>query len=760
MSQVDLVILILAVALPLLWWFRESLPFIGGKPKTAADAALKRGGAGADEEGDPRDFVGKMERGNKKCAVFYGSQTGTAEEFSIRLAKEAKSRFGVSSLVCDPEEYEFRNLDQIPEDKAVVFVMATYGEGEPTDNAQQLMEFLEEEEPEFSNGSTLENLNYVVFGLGNKTYEHYNAVARKLDERLTALGAKRIGERGEGDDDKALEEDYLAWKDDMWVAFAERLGVEEGGAGDVADFEVTEVGEDVPANKIFHGELSPRALVAAASGTTTPVGSYDSKNPYPAPVHTARELFEVGADRNCVHIEFDTTGTPITYQHGDHVGVWPSNPDVETERMLSILGLQDKRTQAITVESLDPALAKVPFPVPATYEAIFRHYLDISATASRQTVAFLARYAPNEAAKEKLTRWGSDRDIYAAEVDGARLTLGEVLQAAAGDKLTDNSNVTKWDIPFDRIISVIPRLQPRYYSISSSSKMHPHSIHVTAVVLKYESKPSLAHESQPRWVYGLSTNFIQNIKLASDQTKSGDNLAVTNGHANGNANGHVKVGGLAGGVAGIELDGMPTYKISGPRDFHFRDNIYRVPVHVRRSTFRLPTSPKVPIIMIGPGTGVAPFRGFVQERVVLAQRAKEKNGPDALKDWAPMFLFYGCRRADEDFLYKDEWPKYQVELDGKLQMQVAFSRGPERKPDGSKIYVQDLIWAARKELAPLILERRAYVYICGDAKNMAREVEARIAQMLGDAKGGSEAEGAKELKLLKERNRLLLDTWS
>ncbi|EKD01377.1 NADPH--cytochrome reductase [Trichosporon asahii var. asahii CBS 8904] len=171
---------------------------------------------------------------NKKCAVFYGSQTGTAEEFSIRLAKEAKSRFGVSSLVCDPEEYEFRNLDQIPEDKAVVFVMATYGEGEPTDNAQQLMEFLEEEEPEFSNGSTLENLNYVVFGLGNKTYEHYNAVARKLDERLTALGAKRIGERGEGDDDKALEEDYLAWKDDMWVAFAERLGVEEGGAGGFA----------------------------------------------------------------------------------------------------------------------------------------------------------------------------------------------------------------------------------------------------------------------------------------------------------------------------------------------------------------------------------------------------------------------------------------------------------------------------------------------------------------------------------------------
>lgn len=64
MSQVDLVILFLTIALPLLWYFRESLPIIGSKPRNAADAAgLKRGGASADDEGDPRDFVGKMERG-------------------------------------------------------------------------------------------------------------------------------------------------------------------------------------------------------------------------------------------------------------------------------------------------------------------------------------------------------------------------------------------------------------------------------------------------------------------------------------------------------------------------------------------------------------------------------------------------------------------------------------------------------------------------------------------------------------------------
>ncbi len=131
-----------------------------------------------------------------------------------------------------------------------------------------------------------------------------------------------------------------------------------------------------------------------------------------------------------------------------------------------------------------------------------------------------------------------------------------------------------------------------------------------------------------------------------------------------------------------------------------------------------------------------------------------------------MYLFYGCRRSDEDFLYKDEWPKYIDELQNKLNMQVAFSR-ESTKADGSeaftqlvstadgpgKVYVQDLLWDNRAELAPLILEKRAYIYICGDAKSMSKAVEDKLIRMLAEAKGGSpEVEGVKELKLLKDRN--------
>lgn len=397
--------------------------------------------------------------------------------------------------------------------------------------------------------------------VGNSTYEHFCAIGRIIDERLAALGAKRVGERGEGDDDKSMEEDYLAWKDGMWDSVQKELGWEEGAGGDVADFEVEEVSA-VDEAKLFLGELSQRAL----SGTR---GVYDAKNPYAAPLIQSRELFEDG-ERNCIFAEFDISDSGIRYQTGDHVGVWPLNPDLEVERFLRILNLSDKRDQPIDVKSLDPALAKVPFPVPTTYDTVLRHYLDISAHASRQTVGSFAKFAPSDSARQMLEKLGSDKDYFHTAVGEKCLKISEVLAFAAGDSLgsdPSSTNYTTWNIPFDRIISGVPRLQPRYYSISSSPKLHPTSIHVTAVVLKYEPQPGANH------VYGVGTNYLLNLKTAAAQ-----------------------------GAKGLREEGAPVYRIEGPRNKYKKGEHFCAPIHVRRSNFRLPTSPKIPIIMIGPGT--------------------------------------------------------------------------------------------------------------------------------------------------------------
>jgi NADPH-ferrihemoprotein reductase len=273
-------------------------------------------------------------------------------------------------------------------------------------------------------------------------------------------------------------------------------------------------------------------------------------------------------------VELNIEGSGITYQHGDHVGVWPSNPDLEVERLLCALGLSEKRDTVIGIESLDPALAKVPFPVPTTYATVLRHYIDISAVAGRQILGVLAKFGPTPSAESYLRNLNTHKEEYHAAVAEGCLKLGELLQLAAGDDIRatpTTANTTAWKIPFDIIVSSIPRLQPRFYSISSSPKLNPNSIHVTCVVLKYDSAGS---QIPPRSIFGVGSNFLLNLKYAANgETVAQNNAAL-----------------------------FPSYAIEGPRGAHHDGSIYKVPVHVRRSTFRLPTNPKSPIIMIGPGT--------------------------------------------------------------------------------------------------------------------------------------------------------------
>ena len=211
-----------------------------------------------EDDGDGAHFVERLQQQKKRIIIFFGSQTGTAEEYAVRIAREIKSRYGTSPMVVDPESEEMDKLDLLPEDCVAVFVMATYGEGDPTDNAVGMTEFLMSDDVAFQNGSTLENLHYVAFGLGNSTYEYFNEAIRRLDKRLQELGAHRIGERGEGDDEKGLEDDYMLWKDPMFEELAAYLGLEEGATGDLSDFAVTEL--DEAPSKLYEGEYHPRGL--------------------------------------------------------------------------------------------------------------------------------------------------------------------------------------------------------------------------------------------------------------------------------------------------------------------------------------------------------------------------------------------------------------------------------------------------------------------------------------------------------------------
>ncbi|KAI9287299.1 hypothetical protein BC943DRAFT_358554 [Umbelopsis sp. AD052] len=679
------------------WFARKQLfsRFSGASDsKSAASTATKTAPPIKRKE---RNFVKVMQDQGRRVIFFYGSQTGTAEDYAARMAKECSQNYGISAMTADIEDYDLTYLDTMPEDCLAFFVLATYGEGEPTDNAVEFWDHLTGDDVVFSEGNEeekpLKNLRYVVFGLGNKTYEHYNAVARQIDQKLTALGATRIGERGEGDDDGSLEEDFLAWQENMWPAFCEALGVDESNVDKerTAVFSVEEL-ETVDEESVYHGELGEKSQ-----------RHYDAKKPFPAKV-TMHDLFS-NSDRHCLHVDIDISESPFKYLTGDHVAIWPTNSEVEVQRLAGVLGMAEKLDTIVMVKAVDDtASKKYPFPVPSSYRSIFRHYLDINVAPTRPLLASIAQFAPSEQGKAFLERLSKDKEEYKQVVADACRNLAEVLQLADGQAGAFSS------IPFDYIVEGISRLQPRYYSISSSAMESPSVISATAVTLAYNPT-----STPDRTVWGVGTNYLWALHQAT--YKDSDK-----------------------GVY------HPEYYVKGPRDAYFTDNVPRVPIHVRKSNFKLPRNPSVPVIMVGPGTGVAPFRGFVHERAFQKGHGKPVG---------TTLLFYGCRRSDEDFLYRDEWPGLFETLGGESRIITAFSR-----EGAEKVYVQHRLRENAQQVWDLIDKQGAYIYVCGDAKHMAKDVQSSFIEF-AQTYGGKDADQAEQyVKSLRSKGRYQEDVWS
>lgn len=550
----------------------------------------------AAKSGKSRNIVQRLDDAGKNCVVFYGSQTGTAEDYASRLAKEGSQRFGLKTMTADLEEFDFDNMDQFPEDKLAVFVLATYGEGEPTDNAVEFYDFVSGEDVSFSekggaDNQPLASLSYVAFGLGNNTYEHYNSMVKNVTKSLDRLGAKRIGEAGEGDDGAGtMEEDYLAWKEPMWAAVADAFNLEEREAVYEPNFEVTEKEDMSPEDStVYLGEPNRNHLQSGGKGP------HNANNPYIAPIAESHEIFK-DKERNCLHLEVDISGSKLSYTAGDHIAVWPTNPGREVDRFLDVVGLKDKRHTVIAVKGLD-ATAKVPFPSPTTYDAVVRYHMEICAPVSRQFVATIAQFAPDENAKKEISDIGNDKDTFGEKVAKRHFNIAQFLESTGH----------KWDkIPFSLFIESLNKIQPRYYSISSSSHVQKTKVAITATVV------SDAVDGEQHVVKGVATNYLLALKRKQNDESEPD------------------PSGLA-------------YEITGPRRKY--DGVH-IPVHIRHSNFKLPSDPEKPIIMVGPGAGVAPFRGFIQERAQLA-----KDGEKVGKT----ILFFGCRKEKEDFIYRAEF---------------------------------------------------------------------------------------------------------
>jgi len=166
-------------------------------------------------------------------------------------------------------------------------------------------------------------------------------------------------------------------------------------------------------------------------------------------------------------------------------------------------------------------------------------------------------------------------------------------------------------------------------------------------------------------------------------------------------------------------------------------------VRETKAGFRLPEDPRKPIIMIGPGTGLAPFRGFLQARAGLMKRGEALG---------PAMLFFGCRHPEQDYLYADELAASETE--GIVELFVAFSRA-----DGPKTYVQHLL-AAQKPRVWELIEQGAVIFVCGDGSKMEPDVKATLVQIHRDCTGADADAGERWIADLGAQNRYVLDVWA
>ena len=198
---------------------------------------------------------------------------------------------------------------------------------------------------------------------------------------------------------------------------------------------------------------------------------------------------------------------------------------------------------------------------------------------------------------------------------------------------------------------------------------------------------------------------------------------------------HLLVGAVRWNSHGKARKGVASIYLGGRRRMGDTAKIYVKP----NRHYRLPVDDTRPIIMIGAGTGVAPYRAFVEERVETGAKG-------------PSWLFFGERNYTFDFLYQLEWQDYLAS--GALtRIDVAFSRD---QPE--KIYVQQRLWQRRAELRKWI-EDGAHLYVCGDEKGMARDVDQMLVKILGEPVNGDAEAGRAKLKELTKAGRYQRDVY-
>lgn len=571
--------------------------------------------------------------------VLFGSNLGATESFAREIAQAGELN-GFATTLAPLDDF----TANLPTKGAVVIASASYN-GAPPDNAAKFASWLKS-----APAGTAKGVSYAVFGCGNRDWAStFQAVPRLIDERLEALGAKRIASRGEADAREDLDGQFHSWFEALWPAVGKALAI---------DINFTAPADAEPLYKVETVESVATNPVANQTGAI------------PMRVLANRELQSADSGRSTRHIEI-ALPAGVSYRPGDHLCIVPPNSSETTARAMARFGFSDEHH--IRISATGGRRSPFPKDSAVSVRRIAELYGELQSVASRSDVARLAKHTRCPATKPKLEALAAPAadgaDLYRSEVFSKRKSVIDLLDEFPAAEL-----------PFNVFLEMIPWMAPRYYSIASSPKRDPGRCAITVGVVEGEARSGRGRYR------GVCSNF------------------------------------LAGAQPG--------------------DTIFAV-VKETQAAFRLPDDPSRPIVMIGPGTGLAPFRGFIEERAAL------REGGERL---GRALLFFGCRHPEQDYLYADELKAAAAR--GLIDLHVAFSRYNEER-----VYVQDLIRRERSALWPLI-EDGAVIYVCGDGARMEPDLRRALAALYAEETDAEPEAGEAFVERLASEGRYNLDVWA
>ncbi|CAJ1010004.1 putative Flavodoxin/FAD binding domain/Oxidoreductase NAD-binding domain containing protein [Leishmania naiffi] len=617
----------------------------GGAASTTANPTRK------EESGTPSPTTaallsgsGSVDKVQKEVTVLFGSQTGTAEMFAKTLTREG-AKLGVPIRVLDVDGYETYNME---DERLIILICATYGEGESTDTMKGFHDWMMDECR--SPGEELANVKYAVFGLGDRQYKYFCEEGIVMDRRFEELGAQRIFGLGCGDSGNGqLEEQFDEWCRDLWPAVGRALNI------------TIKQNSEEPVEPQCRMKYWENAEESLPFPKTTSVLEPTQRLPMWVPVIRNEELLHKAEGYSTRAIDFSIKDTIISYQAGDHLGILPCNSDELVSHYLQILRVSDE--EAGRIFSLqDKKTLKNVFPARVSARTALKWYIDLAGPPKKSTLRAFAHCCTDPLQREELLR------ILRVNPDAQK-----EFSKLCGKLRTMFGFLRKFDsakVPLPFFLELMPRIAPRYYSISSDLLATPTLVGTTVGIVDG----------------GLCTNMLARMQV-------GD----------------------------------------------------KVPVFVRKSTFHLPMRHKErPLVMIGTGTGVAPFIGFIARRGVWKQKGTELG---------KAILFFGCRRHAEDHIFEDYCTAALHE--GILSaLVVAYSRD-----QADKVYVQHRLRERGAEIWEMMVSG-ANVYLCGDARRMARDVEAELKRIV-EVEGQMSREAAGEyIEKMGKEDRYLKDVWS